>query len=211
MPQVTIRKRPGHDVIRAQHRFCNQFSRPSRQDFQTAIPFRCGGDYGNDGGTGKGRMLNTFDRFNIALLVGAGLCGAAFAFSPGASAAPLPMGGPSCIEQMAGAVAPVGAAPVPMALPGPVVAPAPLAPLGAPVPLAPVAAGAPAEVEPAAAPLETMAGRGKGAPVVPAAPVSAPVVLPGPLPAPSPPAPAPVLVGVVAPDTHPGCMNTPGH
>lgn len=156
-----------------------------------------------------------FDRFNITLVVGAGLCGAATAFSPGATAAPLPMGGPTCLEQMAGTVFPVdGAAPLPMALPGPPIAgapplplgaPAPLAPLGAPVPLAPAGAAAPAA--PAAAPLETMAGtvpRGKGVPTAPAAPVSAPVVLPGPLPAPAEPA---VLVGVLAPDTRAGCLR----
>ncbi|MCV7342801.1 hypothetical protein MHAE_18282 [Mycobacterium haemophilum DSM 44634] len=79
--------------------------------------------------------MKIFDRFNTAILVSAGLCGAALAFSPGAAAAPLPMptGGPTCIEQMSG----LGAAPaaVPAVLPGPVagaVPPVPLVPGGFP-------------------------------------------------------------------------------
>ncbi|WP_082929792.1 hypothetical protein [Mycobacterium sp. 1164966.3] len=152
-------------------------------------------------------MLNILARFNITIAVGAGLCGAAMAFGPDAAATPLPMGGPTCLEQMAGAAAPV-AAPAPMALPGPHVVAAPPLPLDVPAPLAPAGAGAAAPA-PAAAPLETMAGAvpraGKGVPTAPAAPVSAPVVLPGPLPAPT--EPTAVLVGAVAPDTRAGCAG----
>ncbi|KJX75637.1 hypothetical protein, partial [Mycobacterium lepromatosis] len=76
--------------------------------------------------------MKVFDRFNTAMLVSAGLCGAALAFSPGAAAAPLPIptGGPTCIEQMA--VAGLGAAPaaVPAVLPGPVPGTVPPVPLG---------------------------------------------------------------------------------
>jgi hypothetical protein len=153
--------------------------------------------------------LNILARFNITIVVGAGLCGAAMAFSPDAAAAPLPMGGPTCLEQMAGAASPVaGPVAAPMALPGPPVAGGPPFPLGAPAPLAPAGAGAPVAA-PAAAPLETMVGAGpragKGVPTAPAAPVSTPVVLPGPLPPPA--EPAAVLVGAVAPDSRASCAG----
>ncbi|RFD24785.1 hypothetical protein MUBE_12205 [Mycobacterium uberis] len=128
--------------------------------------------------------MKIFDRFNTAILVSAGLCGAALAFSPGAEAAPLPMptGGPTCIEQMSG----LGAAPaaVPAVLPGPVVGPVPpvpLAPGGFPPvvpPVAPVMGPLLAE-DPVALGSGTLAGKG-----VPTAPPQAAlsdfVVLPGP-------------------------------
>ncbi|AWV47438.1 hypothetical protein JK2ML_0568 [Mycobacterium leprae Kyoto-2] len=73
--------------------------------------------------------MKVFDRFNTAILVSAGLCGAALAFSPSAAAAPLsmPTGGPTCIEQMAG----LGAVPaaVPAVLPGPVAGAVPSVPV----------------------------------------------------------------------------------
>ena len=65
--------------------------------------------------------MTIFDRFNIKVIaVGAGLCGAAIAFSPDTAAAPLKTGG-ACIEGQAGEVAggrqpPVGRR-VPAALP----------------------------------------------------------------------------------------------
>lgn len=155
----------------------------------------------------KGRLLRNFARFNVTIVVGAGLCGAAMTFSSDAAAVPPPLGGPTCLEQMAGTAFPVdGAAPAPLALPGPPVAGGPPIPLGAPAPLVPAGAGAPVAA-PGAAPIETMAGpvprTGKGVPSAPAMPASAPVVLPGPLPAPTEP-PA-VLVGAVAPDTRTAC------
>ena len=74
-------------------------------------------------------MSGTTARLAITVIAGAGLCGAAMALSPLASAAPLKTGGYECIEDLAGTVgdpvvaaicAPVAdMAGIPMALPGP--------------------------------------------------------------------------------------------
>jgi hypothetical protein len=153
--------------------------------------------------------LKIFGLFGITVAASAGLCGAALAFSPGAAAAPLPTGGPTC--QMLGLGAPVAAAPpAPVVLPGP-----PVVPAGAPVPAGvpagpPVAAGAPAgaPVAPAGAPLLQQAG-GKGVPTNPEPALTAgPVVLPGPpAPTPLPPVPVtgPTLVAATGPV--PPCCN----
>ncbi|MCV7096439.1 hypothetical protein [Mycobacterium kubicae] len=165
----------------------------------------------------------SIDRFCLAVVAGAGLCGAAMALTPSAAAAPLPTGGPSCIEQLAG----VGALPMPAApvvLPGPpvagavplapvipavppVVPPVPVAPVGAPpAPVAPPAApvvpaagaAAPPAAGPAAAPVNKAAGAGKGAPAGPALTFD-PLILPGPPPPAPAPAPIPaVLAGTTA-------------
>ncbi|MDC8973263.1 hypothetical protein [Mycobacterium marinum] len=133
--------------------------------------------------------MRKFDRINIAVVASAGLCGAAFAFSPSAAATPLRTGGPSCVEQMAGVGAPAaGAAPV-MApiLPGPPVAGAvpvaggPLLPVPAagPVPIpapAPVPAGAPVPL-PAGAPVPVPVAVGAPVPAAAPAPAAAPLLL----------------------------------
>jgi hypothetical protein len=158
--------------------------------------------------------LKILDLFGITLAASAGLCGAALAFSPGAAAAPLPTGGPTCMEQVAGLGAPVAVAapPVPAVLPGP-----PVVPAGAPVPAgvpagAPVAAGAPAgaPVAPAGPPLLQQAGAGKGVPTDPgSALTSGPVVLPGPPPVPTPLPPVPVAGATLAaaPGPLPSCCS----
>ncbi len=48
--------------------------------------------------------MATFDRFNIRVVAGVGLCGAAIALSPDAAAAPLKTGGYACIQGAAGEV-----------------------------------------------------------------------------------------------------------
>jgi hypothetical protein len=150
-----------------------------------------------------------FDRFDLKVIAVGGLCGVAIGFSPGIAAA----GGYECLETSAGEAGPAAAAPgaaaapacapitemagVPMALPGPplappivppplvppVVPPPLVPPLAPPVPIvpigAPVAAGAPL------APITTMGGAagGKGAPTGPApagAPVAGQPIAPGP-------------------------------
>jgi hypothetical protein len=156
--------------------------------------------------------LKIVDLFGITVTAGAGLCGAALAFSPGAAAAPLPTGGPTCTEQMAALGAPVAnaAPPVPAVLPGPpVVAGAPpgAVPAGAHI-AAGVPAGAP--VAPAGSPLLQQAGTGKGVPTNPGPALSAfPVILPGPPPVPTPVSPVPVaeptLVAATGP--LPPCCN----
>src|SRR6202023_3444102 len=96
--------------------------------------------------------LKIFDLCSTTVLASAGLCGAALAFGPSAAAAPLPTGGPAClqqesglaaapIEQMSGSAAPVAAGgaaggpaciaqmsglAAPVVLPGPPVAAAPV-------------------------------------------------------------------------------------
>ena len=164
--------------------------------------------------------MKIFDRFNTALLVSAGLCGAALAFSPGAAAAPLPTGGPTCVEQMSG-LAGAAAAPaaLPAVLPGPppAVIPPPLLPPGVPllppgvpalppgVPalppvlppgaplIGPLAAGAPLAVDPPVMGAGILAG--KGVPTAPSpAVLSGFVVLPGPPASVQAPAPAAPVV-----------------
>jgi len=49
--------------------------------------------------------MTTFDRFNIKVVAGVGLCGAAIALSPDAAAAPLKTGGYACVQAAAGEVA----------------------------------------------------------------------------------------------------------
>jgi hypothetical protein len=191
----------------------------SGQRYSSAAPFESPSPPSNPS-TGE-FALKIFDLFGITVAATAGLCGAALVFTPDAAAAPLPLGGPGCTQQMAGIAAPVAdaAPPVPLALPGPPVAagapfpaaappfPAPAAappipplpaglPVGAPV-LAGVPAGAPVvagvpDTVPAVAPLLQQAG-GKGAPTNPGPSLTnMPVVLPGPPPPPTPPSPAPV-------------------
>ena len=143
--------------------------------------------------------MTIFDRFNITVVAGAGLCSVALALSPQVAAAPLITGGGyACVHTSSGdavgaapaAGGPVGAAPaggacvpasaplsdmagVPMALPGPVPVAAPV-PVGAPV-------GAPV---PVGAPLTVMSGvGGKEQPSGPppaGAPVSGQPIMPGP-------------------------------
>ena len=48
--------------------------------------------------------MATFDRFNIKVVAGLGLCGAAMALSPDAGAAPFMTGGYACIQGAAGEV-----------------------------------------------------------------------------------------------------------
>ncbi|MCB1686424.1 MAG: hypothetical protein KDI31_18140, partial [Pseudomonadales bacterium] len=108
-----------------------------------------------------------FDRISIRVVaVGAGLCGIAFALSPGVALA----GGYDCLETAAGepaaaaACAPVtGMAGVPMALPGPLPVVAPALPLAPPVPVVPLVP--PVPVPPVAPP-------------VPVPPVAPPVPVP---------------------------------
>ena len=139
-----------------------------------------------------------FDRFTMkALCRWRGLCVIAVALSSHAAAVPLTTefecapGAPAGKECVAGAAAFAPMAGVPMALPGPVPAPAaPVVPVipAAPVPVIPAApvpvvpAAAPAAPVPAGAPIGLAGGvGGKGDPIVPAPP-GAPV--PGqPLPA----------------------------
>ena len=45
--------------------------------------------------------MTTFDRFNIKVVAGVGLCGAAIALSPDAAAAPLKTGGYACVQAAA--------------------------------------------------------------------------------------------------------------
>ena len=149
-----------------------------------------------------------FDRFDLKVIAVGGLCGFAIAFSPGIAAA----GGYECLQTSAGETGPAAAAGapacapvtemagVPMALPGPPLAPPivppplvppivppPLVPPVVPPPLvppivpigAPIAAGAPL------APITTMGGAagGKGVPTGPApagAPVAGQPIAPGP-------------------------------
>ena len=147
-----------------------------------------------------------FDRFDLKVIAVGGLCGVAIALSPGIAAA----GGYECLQTSAGQAGPAGAAApacapvtemagVPMALPGPplappivppplvppvvtpplvppLVPPVPVVPIGAP--LAPIA-GAPL------APITTMGGAagGKGDSTGPApagAPVAGQPIAPGP-------------------------------
>jgi hypothetical protein len=129
------------------------------------------------------------ERFNIKVVAGAGLCGAAIALSPDAAAAPLITGGHACTQQQAGEVPAAvgglegaggaGAAGGPVLASGPVaeVCGAPLTdmsgvplvvpgPVGAPV-VAPVPAGVPLGVPaPLGAPL----------PVAPVVPAGAPLI-----------------------------------
>ncbi len=149
-----------------------------------------------------------FDRFDLKVIAVGGLCGVAIALSPGIAAAG---GAYECLQTSAGEAGPAAAAPicapvteragVPMALPGPPLAPPiippplvppPLVPPVVPPPLVPplvppvpiVPIGAPIAGAPLA-PLTTMAGAagGKGDPTGPApagAPVPGQPIAPGP-------------------------------
>jgi len=169
----------------------------SGRRYSSAAPFDLGTAPPNPN-TGE-FALKIVDLSGITIAASAGLCGAALAFSPSTAAAPLPMGGPSCMQQMAGA-----APPVPVVLPGPPIAagavPAgvPL-PAGAPVP-APVPAGAPV---PAAAPVP--ADLPAGAPLLAGVPAGAPAVagVPGVVPA-APAAPLLQQAGGKGAPTNPG-------
>jgi len=136
-------------------------------------------------------MSGTTARLAITVIAGAGLCGAAMALSPLASAAPLKTGGYECIEDLAGTVgdpvvaaicAPVAdMAGIPMALPGPLPAAAAAgaaaaAAVGLPVPV--VVPPVPAVVPPVPVVV----------PPVPAVVPPVPVVVP-PVPAVVPPVP----------------------
>jgi hypothetical protein len=178
----------------------------SGQRYSSAAPFDCGNPLLNPN-TGE-FALKILNLFGITVAASGGLCGAALAFSPGAAAAPLPTGGPTCMEQTAGLGAPL----IPAVLPGPPVvaarAPVPAGvPAGAPV-AADVPAGAP--VAPAGSPLPQQAGAGKGVPTNPGpALMAGPVVLPGPPPVPTPLSPVPVAGPTLAAATGPlpPCCN----
>ena len=135
-------------------------------------------------------MSRTFARFTIKVAAGAGMFGAALAFSPATTATPFKTGGYECVSDAAGAAAdPIGAAcagapvtdmaGIPMALPGPI--PAAAAALGAfpavvpPVPV--VVPPVPVVVPPLPAGVAPVGGALPiGAPVVGAA--GAPVIAP---------------------------------
>ncbi|MDS0337659.1 hypothetical protein NDO39_25820, partial [Mycobacterium intracellulare] len=57
-------------------------------------------------------LMAIVDRFNMKVVAGAGLCGAAIALSPDAAAAPLITGGHACIQGQAGDAAPAAGGPV---------------------------------------------------------------------------------------------------
>ena len=119
--------------------------------------------------------MTTFDRFNIKVVAGIGLCGAAIALSPDAAAAPLKTGGYACIQGAAGEVGAPAVAGGPAGAGGPVVAQVcvPPAPAGAPIV---GMAGAPAVAPvPAAAPIPAGAPLPVGAPLIALGPVGAPV------------------------------------
>ncbi|HZS21718.1 MAG TPA: hypothetical protein VFA63_12135, partial [Pseudonocardiaceae bacterium] len=54
--------------------------------------------------------MTSFHRFNMKVVAGAGLCGAAIALAPDTAAAPLITGGYACIQGQAGETAPSAAA-----------------------------------------------------------------------------------------------------
>lgn len=140
------------------------------------------------------------DRLNMkTLAIAAGLCAAAIASSPHVGAAPMATGCPGGTLPAKECGAPSAAfsnmAGVPLALPGPVPAPAapaaPVVPAAPPLPVVPAAPvpvvpGAPLAGAPAAggAPLTVSGGfAGKGDPIVPApagAPVPGQPISPGP-------------------------------
>ena len=134
--------------------------------------------------------MTIFDRFNIKVVAGAGLCGAAIALSQAAAAAPLITGGYACIQASAGDTAPSGAATGPVAAGGCGPASAPLADMaGIPLTLpGPVPVGAPLGAPVPVGVIDVAAGYGgKGAPTGPppaGAPVPGQPVLPGPSAAP---------------------------
>ena len=140
--------------------------------------------------------MTIFDRFNIGVVAGVGLCGAAIALSPDAAAVPYMTGGGACMYGQAGeagapaAGGPVGAAGaaapcaapltdmagIPMVVPGPAIVPvpagAPLIALGPPIPPVPLGAplplGAPIGAPlPLGAPLVALGGVADGIPVAP--------------------------------------------
>jgi hypothetical protein len=185
----------------------------SRQEFGAPIRFPLVDYCGGNGENERSWALPMKCRFAVAVAAGAGVCGAALLFSPGAGANPLhplPTGGPGCFEQQAA----FGAAAAPVVLPGPAAGAAPLAPIVPPVPpvppvvppvplapVVPVAGAGAAPIADAGAPITMAAGTGKGAPTGAASKAAEPVVVPGPPPAPvaAEPAPAPipaVLAGV---------------
>jgi hypothetical protein len=163
---------------------------------------------------GELTLMAIVDRFNIKVVAGVGLCGAAIALSPDSAAAPLITGGYACIEGQAGEAAPAtggpvaGAGPVaaggpaaggvcaapitdmsgvPMAVPGPVPVGAPV-PIVPPLPLAPpIPVVPPVPVVPAGAPLIALGGPAAGAPLDAAAPI---IDMSGVKDAPTGPAPA---------------------
>lgn len=97
--------------------------------------------------------------FQISVLTGGVWCGSALASSPGAAAIPYIAGGPACVEQPA-----PEAAPVAMALPGPVIAGAVPVPIVGAVPLAlPIAGAAGAGAAAAAGGGGVVAGGATGA------------------------------------------------
>lgn len=114
------------------------------------------------------------DRFNIKVVAGAGLCGAAIALSPDAAAAPLITGGQACIEGKSGELAPAAGGPA--------------AGVGAVAGGAPTAGGAGtvAGGAPAAGGAGTVAAGTPGAGGICAAPMTdmsgVPMAVPGPLP-----------------------------
>ena len=207
------RKSPfGKDADTARLVFClccatnsvARLGKPHGQRYSSDAPFGCGNTPSKPN-TGE-FPLKTFDLVGITVAASAGLCSAALAFSPDASAG----GGAACVDKFA--TAPDGAACVDqmagLAAPAPVVLPGPLGGGAPPVPLVPPVGGAPIlgapPVAPVTAPLITQAGiGGKGVPTNPSL-TADPVVRPGPAAAPSPASGAqPTLVTATAPSTTP--------
>jgi hypothetical protein len=206
IPQVTLWKRSGYGAARVVSLLRNQFGRSPRNASGTAIQFRRTlwlRKYPPKPNTGE-FALKTFDLVGITVAASAGLCGAALAFSPDASAgggaacldkfATEP--GAACVDQMAGL-----AAPAPVVLPGPAGGGAPPVPLvPPPVPVVPAAPilGAP-PVAPVTAPLITQGGiGGKGVPTNPSL-AADPVVRPGPAALPPASGAQPTLVTATGP------------
>jgi hypothetical protein len=144
-------------------------------------------DYGKQLSLNKGELtlMAIVDRFNIKVVAGAGLCGAAIALSPDAAAAPLITGGQACIEGQSGELAPAAGGPAAGA--GAVAGGAPAAG-GAGT----VAAGTPGAGGICAAPMTDMSGVpmavpgplpvGAPVPIVPPLPLAPPVPIVPPVP-----------------------------
>jgi hypothetical protein len=146
--------------------------------------------------------LKIFGLLGLTTAASAGLCGAAVALSPAASPAPLPMGGPTCVEQSSGLAGPVA----PGALPGPLAPVVPAAPVLPVVPVVPVAGGAPVAGGPVV-PVGVPVATGKGVPTNPGQTLASdPVVLPGPPPVKTPaPVAGATLTGAI--ESLPCCGN----
>ena len=177
-----------------------RLGKPPGRRYSSDAPFGCGNTPSKPT-TGE-FALKTFDFVGITVAASVGLCGAALAFSPDASAgggaacvnklATAPDGA-ACVDQMAGL-----AAPAPVVLPGPIPAVPVVPPLPPVLPVggAPILGAPPAA--PVTAPLITQGGiGGKGVPTNPSL-AADPVVRPGPA-----SGAQPTLVTATAPATTP--------